>query len=138
MSFLKRILSLFSGGGQGADRNLFPVYVLSHRCQEPIHAQIDLRNSLSQSDDEDRLYFTRKVLQGSGAKRCFASVEVALWFDGNRTLVRHEVTGGRWLTPEEYETELARFHAPEEEEAVEALGEEEDAGESETRDWEIK
>jgi hypothetical protein len=135
MSFFKRLLDLFAGGKGGGGENLFPVYVLSHRCQEPIHAQIDLRNSLSQSDDEDRLYFTRKVLQGSGAKRCFTSVEVSLWFDGNRNLVRHEVTGGRWLSPEEYDEELARFHAPEPEEEPGAGEESEaEAEERETRD----
>lgn len=69
-------------------------------------------NSLSRADDGDAEFYTRKVLQGSGKNRCFAQVEVELWLDRGKNIVRHEVSGGRWLTAEEYEVELARFNAP--------------------------
>lgn len=69
-------------------------------------------NSLSREEDSDAQFYTRKVLQGSGQNRCFTQVEVELWFDRNKKVIRHEVSGGRWLTADEYETELARFNAP--------------------------
>ena len=72
-------------------------------------------NALSGSDDGDASWYTRKVIQGTGRNRCFAQMEVELWFDSGRALLRHAVTGGRWLTAEEYETELERFNAPPEE-----------------------
>ena len=115
MSFLKRLASLFSGGGGGSSRAL-PIYVFSTRCREPIAAEIDLVNSLSRDEENDNAYYTRKVLQGSGKNRCFTQVEVEIWFDRNKKVARHEVSGGRWLTAEEYEDELIRFNAPQEEE----------------------
>ncbi len=118
MSFLKKLTSIFTGPGRGGQRML-TVYVLSTRCQEPLQAEIDLLNALSQSDDPDSTYYTRKVIQGSGRNRCFTQVEVELWFDGNKNILRHQVSGGRWLTAEEYQVELERFNAPPEEEAEE-------------------
>ena len=115
MSFLKKLASLFTGGGGGGNRN-YPIYVFSTRCREPIMAEIDLVNSLSRDDEKDNQYYTRKVLQGSGKNRCFTQVEVEIWFDRGKKVSHYEVTGGRWLTAEEYEEELIRFEAPPEEE----------------------
>lgn len=92
------------------------IYVLSKRCNEPLSAEVDTLNALSGSDDGDASYYTRKVIQGTGKNRCFTQVEVELWFNSQRVLLRHAVTGGRWLTAEEYEAELERFNAPPEEE----------------------
>ena len=114
MSLLKRIASFFTGRPSSGSRNL-TVYVLSTRCSEPLSAEVDTLNALSGSDDGDAALYTRKVIQGTGKNRCFAQVEVELWFDSGRKLIRHAVSGGRWLTAEEYAVELARFNAPPEE-----------------------
>lgn len=111
MSFLKKLVSLFSGGG-GGDNRALPIYVFSTRCREPIMAEIDLVNSLSRDEESDDKYYTRKVLQGSGKNRCFTQVEVEIWFDRGKKVSHYEVTGGRWLTREEYQEELIRFEAP--------------------------
>ncbi|MBI3960472.1 MAG: hypothetical protein HY328_16795 [Chloroflexi bacterium] len=116
MSLLKRLASLFTGRPSSGSRNL-TIYVLSNRCKEPLSAEVDTLNALSGSDDGDAAYYTRKVIQGTGKNRCFAQVEVELWFDSGRKLLRHAVSGGRWLTAEEYAAELERFNAPPEEEA---------------------
>ena len=117
MSFLKKLASFFSGGG-GGDNRAFPIYVFSNRCREPIMAEIDLVNSLSRDEENDDRYYTRKVLQGSGKNRCFTQVEVEIWFDRGKKVSHYEVSGGRWLTQEEYEEELIRFEAPPEEESA--------------------
>lgn len=114
MSFLKKLASLFTGGGGGGNRSL-PIYVFSTRCREPIMAEIDLVNSLSRDEENENEFYTRKVLQGSGQNRCFTQVEVEIWFDRGKRVSRYEVSGGRWLTQEEYEEELTRFNAPPEE-----------------------
>lgn len=111
MSFLKKLVSLFSGGG-GGDNRALPIYVFSNRCREPIMAEIDLVNSLSRDEESDDKYYTRKVLQGSGKNRCFTQVEVEIWFDRGKKVSHYEVSGGRWLTREEYQEELIRFEAP--------------------------
>lgn len=126
MSLLKRLASLFTGRPSSGGRNL-TIYILSKRCNEPLSAEVDTLNALSGSDDGDASWYTRKVVQGTGKNRCFAQVEVELWFDSRRNLLRHSVTGGRWLTPEEYEVELERFNAPPEEEEDEADAETEEA-----------
>lgn len=121
MSLLKRIASFFTGRPSSGSRNL-TIYVLSTRCNEPLSAQVDTLNALSGSDDADAALYTRKVIQGTGKNRCFAQVEVELWFNSQRSLLRHAVSGGRWLTEEEYETELERFHAPPEDDEADTGG----------------
>lgn len=112
MSFFQKIANLFSGKPSSQGRNL-TVYVLSRRCKEPIAGEVDLYNELSQNEEEGSSgYFTRKVLHTSGERRCFDQVEVTLWFDVNKKLVEHEVTGGTWLEAEEYAAELARWQQP--------------------------
>ncbi|MCB0061778.1 MAG: hypothetical protein KDE19_06680 [Caldilineaceae bacterium] len=122
MNLFQRIANLFRGGGSGSDGRFLPIYVRSRRCNEPIAGQLDLLNELSLTDDEgDAAYYGRKVLHTSGERRCFDQVEVFLWFNNSKQLLRHEVQGGEWLEAEAYEQELARFHAPPaEEEATQA------------------
>ena len=120
MNFLQRLASLFSGRPSG-DTRFLPVYVLSRRCDEPLAGQVDTMNELSRTDEDGALFYGRKVLHTSGERRCFDQVEVQLWFDRNKALLRHEVSGGRWLEEEEYESELARFNAPPEEEEAEQI-----------------
>ena len=119
MSFLARFANLFKGGGSG--NRMLTVYALSRRCDEPVAGQIDLFNELSRTEDEgDSTFYTRKVLHTSGEKRCFDQVEVELWFDRNKNISNHDVTGGRWLEEHEYAEELARFNAPPEEDGGES------------------
>ncbi|MBX3050526.1 MAG: hypothetical protein KF753_03565 [Caldilineaceae bacterium] len=125
MSLLKRIASLFTGRPASSSRNL-TVYVLSTRCNEPLAAEVDTLNALSGSEDSDATYYTRKVIQGTGRNRCFTQVEVELWFNSQRGLLRHTISGGRWLTAEEYEAELERFNAPPPEEDAEEDTQEDD------------
>jgi hypothetical protein len=110
MNLFQRIAQLFRGGPTPTSNRFFPIYVLSRRCNEPIAGQLDLLNELSL--DEDDAYYGRKVLHTTGERRCFDQVEVLLWFDRSKQLLRHEVQGGRWLEADEYEAELARFNAP--------------------------
>lgn len=116
MNFFQRIANLFTGGGGGGDGRFLPIYVLSRRCNEPIAGQLDILNELSLAEDDgDATYYGRKVLHTSGEQRCFDQVEILLWFGQNKQLLRHEVSGGRWLDKEEYEAEVIRFNTPPEE-----------------------
>lgn len=114
MSFFQRIINLFSGRADSG--RMLPIYVLNHRCREPIEGTIDKHNELSVVEEGEYNYYVRKVLHTSGRDRCFGEVEVQLWFDGNRQLKQHEVVGGRWLDADEYAQELERFNAPPEDE----------------------
>lgn len=120
MNLLKRLASLFSGGGApSADKRYLTVYALSRRCNEPVSGQVDLLNELSKPDESEYAFYTRKVLHTSGERRCFSQVEINLYFNQDKQVVHHEVEGGRWLTSDAYAVELARFNAPLPEEETE-------------------
>lgn len=122
MGFLKRLGDLFAGKPPLSQNRFLPLYVYSRRCREPIKGQLDLMNELSAADESDAVWYARKVLHSSGKGRCFDQVEVELWLDGNHKPLRHEVTGGRWLSAAEYDEALAEVAAREqaEREAIEA------------------
>lgn len=108
MSFLSKLFGPLFGkpAPAGSDRYL-PIYVLSHRCREAVAGQIDLMNEVSLDDENAGGYYVRKVLHTSGKSRCFGEVEVEVWLDGKKRVVRQEVHGGRWLSSDDYEAEIA-------------------------------
>ena len=98
MGFLDGMKSLLAGGGsEGAYSHW--VYVRCGRCGEAIKTRIDLRNDLSQRDEGG--YVVSKTLVGS--ERCFERVEVQLIFDEKHRVIGQEITGGDFITAEEYE-----------------------------------
>ncbi len=106
MGFFSKIIAAFTGKApSGSDRYL-PLYVIDHRCHEPISGQVDMLNELSLAEEGG--YYVRKVLHTSGKSRCFGQVEVQLWLDSKKQITRHEVQGGRWLTAEEFAAEIER------------------------------
>ncbi len=121
MSLLDSLKKLFSGGSASSQssRQAFTVYVQDHRCGEPMQGEVNMLNELSKGDDNAEFY-VRKVLHTSGKKRCFGQVEVELWFDNRRNFLRHQVTGGKWLTADEYIAALERFNAPPEEDETDS------------------
>lgn len=104
MSILKRLAGLFSGGGSREDsRYTHREYVRCSRCGETLVARVDVRNELTPTYDEgEGAYYVRKGLIGSGETRCFQEVEVEMYFDAQRTLVSRYVTGGEFISEEEY------------------------------------
>lgn len=121
MGFFSKIMAAFTGKAPRGSERYLSIYVLDHRCREPIVGQIDLLNELSLAEEEDTRYYVRKVLHTSGAGRCFGQVEVQVWLDGKKQIARHEVQGGRWLTAEEYAAEMGRRAAEAEAAAIQAL-----------------
>jgi hypothetical protein len=107
MSFLSKLFAPFFGKAPGGSDRYLAIYVFSNRCREPVAGQIDLLNELSLDDENAGGYYVRKVLHTSGKGRCFGEVEVEVWLDAKKKLVRQEVHGGRWLSAGEYTTEVA-------------------------------
>ncbi len=126
MGFFSRLVALFTGKAASGRERYLPIYVLAHRCREPIASQVDLHNELSLADAENAGYYVRKVLHTSGERRCFGQVEVQLWLDSQKQITTHEVQGGRWLSADEYAAEVER-------QAQEARRVTEDAEESQTQ-----
>ncbi len=124
MGFLQNLRALFAGK-PGGDRYM-PIYLYSRRCGEAIAGRVDLMNELSAADADNAstsegeaqgapsgaVWFVRKVLDTSGRNRCFDSVEVRLWLDAQKRVLKHEVDRGRWLDAAEYtQIEQARLAA---------------------------
>ena len=101
MGFLDSLKSLFSGGGTDADE--YWIYVRCLRCGELIKTRLDLRSSLSMSDEGG--YIVNKTLMGN--ELCFQRIEVTLHFNDNRQLIDREITNGEFLTAEEFEAAQA-------------------------------
>ena len=103
MSFLQKIAGALSP--QGTDKgDVLWVYARCHKCGETIRTCIDLRHDLTPNySAEGRVtdYVVRKVLIGS--QRCFEPIEVTLTFDPRRRLGSREITGGQFISREEYE-----------------------------------
>lgn len=104
MGLLNKLKAILSGGpGSSGDAHALYYFVRCSRCDEIIKARVDLRNDLSgdySESDTPSGYFYRKVLIGRG--RCFQQLEVTMSFDGRRNLVSREVTGGEFVTEEDY------------------------------------
>ena len=114
MSFLSKLFGPLFGKAPSGDSRYLTVYALSHRCHEAVSGQVDLMNEISLDDEAKSGYYVRKVLHTSGKGRCFADVEIELWLDANKRVVRQEVHGGRWLTADEYAAEIEREKAEQE------------------------
>jgi hypothetical protein len=112
MGLFKKIASIFSAEG-GDDGNVHWEYVRCSRCGEKIAVRVDLRNELTpQWDEGEGAYYTRKGIVGSGETRCFQLIELDLYFDAERRLLSRYITGGEFITRDEYEAQEGQDDAP--------------------------
>ena len=104
MGLLKKIASFLFEGGEGkAGGDVHWEYVRCDRCGEEIPVRVDLRNELtSQYDGGEGALYVRKGVVGSGKSRCFQMIEVELFFDSNRRLVSRYISGGQFISREEF------------------------------------
>jgi hypothetical protein len=104
MEFLKRITQLFASSPGRQEENAIWIYVRCGRCGEKIRTRVDLRNDLSIEYGEGgpTTYFTRKVIIGE--QRCYQPIEVELIFNERRQIINQEISGGEFITKEEYES----------------------------------
>lgn len=103
MGFLDKIASaLFGSGEKQADVHW--EYVRCSRCGERIPVRVDLRHELTpQYGEGEGAYFVRKGVIGSGDARCFQIIEVSLTFDAQKRLASREISGGTFITKEDFE-----------------------------------
>ena len=105
MSWLKNIRSIFKSPKN--DRNYW-IYVKCDHCGEALKSRVDMFSDLSIQYGEgknDISYYSRKVLVGS--KRCYRPIEVEFTFDAKRNLVEKQISGGKFLSEDEYNAILA-------------------------------
>jgi hypothetical protein len=80
------------------------LHVRCDQCGEALRSRVDLQHDLSARFDQEggpTTYFCRKTLIGGSG--CYRRIEVELNFDSRRKLIDREVTGGKFITAEEWE-----------------------------------
>jgi len=100
MSFLKKIGSLVKGGEAPADDAIY-LYVRCNQCGEKLRIRVDKRHDLT-PDYERGGYYLRKEMMDS---RCFQLMYAELRFDASHNVVSRNISGGEFITKEEYERE---------------------------------
>jgi hypothetical protein len=109
MSFLKKIVSLIGGGESREARHVHTEYVRCSRCGEKIPVRVGLDSELTpQYEGGEGAYYVRKGVFGSGETRCFQMIEVELFFDSDRRLVSRYVSGGEFITKDEFTAQQER------------------------------
>lgn len=99
MGFLARLL----GGKSTRDSDdAVHIYIECGRCKSRVHVRLDRRHDLSQ--DEGGGYFVRKEIMDS---KCFRLMTAEVTFDSVYGIQRQDVQGGRFLSKEEYETNVS-------------------------------
>lgn len=106
MGLLDGLRSILSGGsGAAGDSNAYWVYVQCDKCGEALKVRVDRRYDLMQEfSDQDRVsgYSLHKDIIGSN--RCFQTIHVTQRLDAGHKVKSQEITNGRFLSKEEYES----------------------------------
>jgi len=103
VGFLKKLSQIFAGS---EEPNIHREYVRCSRCGEKVAVRVNLGNKLTpQLDEGEGAYYVRKGVLGSGETRCFQKIEVELYFDQSRQPVSRYISGGEFITREEFEAQ---------------------------------
>jgi hypothetical protein len=105
MGFLKKFSSLFASPSSSLDESGATwLYVRCNRCGEKLRTRVNTRTELSPefgNSDLATSFHCRKVLIGE--KRCYQQIELNLNFDNKYRLIDKQISGGTFITQEEYE-----------------------------------
>jgi len=99
MSLRQRIANLFSVQ-KGAGDDAIYLYVRCANCGARLRVRVDRQHDLSYDYEREEGYVLRKEMMDS---RCFRLMYATLRFDRNYRVVSREITGGEFITQEEYE-----------------------------------
>ena len=104
MNILQQLTKLFTA--QGGEGNIHREYVRCFRCKETLVVRVNLDNELTpQYGEGEGEFYVRKGILGSGKNRCFQTVEVELYFNLEKQLISRNISGGEFITQEEFKAE---------------------------------
>lgn len=116
MSLFDKLRGLFSSGSSGQsddDGEAFHVYVACERCEDVVAVRINRRYDLAQEfDPNSGVIRGYKVQKGVVDQRCYRPIQVTIAFDGTQREEWRDISGGRFLTREEYEAARATSEPP--------------------------
>jgi len=94
MGFLGKLL------GKPVEDSALWLYVRCNKCGARARVRVSLANDLSMDDDGN--YILRKEIMDN---RCCQLMQAELHFDKHRRVVSRELTGGEFISEEEYQAE---------------------------------
>jgi hypothetical protein len=101
MGFLKRLLGLEAKDQPYVDKDGVYLYVLCDNCGTPVRVRADKQYDLV---NESGRYSWHKTIVDN---RCFRPMPTVVRFNTDYEVVEEEITGGRYITEEEYNALLA-------------------------------
>lgn len=105
MGFLKKLLGDNTTGSRPAKGSADPqgvyFYVQCERCGTPVRLRADKQYDLV---NEGGGYVWHKTIVDN---RCFRPMPTVVFLNAAYEMVSHEISGGRYITPEEYDSLLA-------------------------------
>ena len=108
MGLFGKLGSLFGGSkGSGAKEDAVHLYVECGRCGSRVHVRLDRGHDLNTREEGG--YFVRKEIMDS---KCFRLMTAEVTLDNAYRIQSQEITGGRFLTHEEYEVPSAISSQP--------------------------
>jgi len=99
MNFFRR---LFGSGPKQAQDDALHLYVRCQRCGAPVHVRVHPYNDLSVDYDEAGVAGYQLIKEIMDA-RCFRLMRAELRFDAQRRELSRTISGGDFITREEYE-----------------------------------
>lgn len=100
MGLLDRIKGVFGGGkAEAGDRGLY-YYVQCNKCGEGIRIRVDPLWDLAPDFGGGSSFTAKKYVIG---QKCYRPIEVELTYDNNRQETERQISGGKFITSEEYE-----------------------------------
>lgn len=101
-----------SGSGDEEDGSAFYLYIACERCTDLVAVRINRQSDLAQRFDTTTQSVSGYELhKGVVDQRCFRPIQVVMTFDAGQRELSREISGGRFLTREEFEA--ARAGTPE-------------------------
>lgn len=102
MGLIDSLLQFFGmrRGSKSADRGVY-YYIRCDRCKESIRFRVDPYWDLGPSEGGGGYTVTKHVI----GQKCFRTIEVDLTFDDHRVETERSITGGKFITAEEYDQE---------------------------------
>ena len=93
MGFLDKLF------GRSSERGVLWLYVRCGNCGANVRVRVNLYNDLSQADEGG--YILRKEIMDS---KCYQLMHAELHFDSRRRVISRDISGGEFITKEEYES----------------------------------
>jgi hypothetical protein len=106
MGFLSNLLATLGLGRKASsgDRGIY-YYIRCDRCKETIRFRVDPLWDLGTSDGGGFVVTKQVMGEMRPGQKCFRTIEVTLTFDDRREETERSITGGTFVTAEDYERE---------------------------------